>query len=288
MVDDAAVDAVSVCTPSGTHGDVTVEAARAGADVLCEKPLEITVEGLNHTIEAVEDAGVRLGGVYQKRTYPSTRFAKAVVDEGRLGQLTVADATVKWLRTQPYYDSAAWRGTRALDGGVLMNQAPHGIDLLQWLGGGVESVIAHCETLARDMECEDTAALLLRFENGAIGTIEATTTTPAGRSEVCLDGTKGSVGIDEERVTHYEVEVESPERDRTGTETTSPSPDLEDYTFEYGTGHRGVVGDFVAAVRDDRPPMVPATEARKAVDVNLAAYRSSETGREVVLSELRP
>jgi predicted dehydrogenase len=288
MVEAADVDAVSICTPSGTHGELSIGAAEAGADVLCEKPLEITVEDLNAMIESVEAAGARLGGVYQKRTYPSSRFAKAAIDDGRFGQFTLGDAAVRWFRSQPYYDSAEWRGTRALDGGVLMNQAPHYIDLLQWLGGGVESVRAHCETLARDMESEDTAVLLLQFENGAVGTIRATTTTPTGRSAVCLDGTTGSIGLREEDVTHYEVEVDDPDREHFTSETESPSPDLADYEFEYGTGHRGVVGDFVAAVRDDRPPMVPAREAREAIDINLAAYRSSETGREVALSELRP
>jgi predicted dehydrogenase len=287
MVEAADLDAVSVCTPSGTHADVVIDAAQAGANVLCEKPLEITVEDCNRMLAAVDEAGVKLGGVYQKRTYPSTRFVRETIESGRLGDITLADATVKWFRSQPYYDSAEWRGTRALDGGVLMNQAPHFIDLLQWLGGGVESVTAHCETLARDMECEDTAAILLRFENGAIGTIEATTTTPAGRSEICIDGTQGSIGLHEEEVTHYEVETEPPERGHHGSETESPAVDLDPYTFEYGTGHRGVIGDFVAAVRDDRPPMVPASEAREAVDLNLAAYRSSETGETVALEEVR-
>jgi predicted dehydrogenase len=287
MIESADVDAVSICTPSGTHADLTVECAEAGADILCEKPLDVTVERVNRMLEAADREGVTLAGVYQWRTFAASRFTRATIADGQLGDLVLGDTTVKWFRSQGYYDSAAWRGTRDMDGGVLMNQAPHQIDRLQWLGGGVESVTANVETLEREMESEDTAAILLRFENGALGTIEATTTTPAGRSNTSLDGTQGSIGLENDALTHYELADETGEIDHFGRDTETLDPDLSAYEFEYGEGHVGVVGDFVAAIRDGREPMVPAEEARQAIDINLAAYRSAKTGEEIDLEDIR-
>jgi predicted dehydrogenase len=283
---EAGVDAVSICTPSGTHADLTVECAEAGAHVLCEKPLEVRVDRLSWMLDAVERAGVTFGGVYQTRTEPAAQFAKHAVEAGRLGDLLVGDAEVDWFRPQSYYDSAGWRGTRDLDGGVLMNQAPHTIDRLQWLVGDVESVAAHCETLDRDMESEDTAALLLRFENGAVGTIRATTAAPAGHSGTTVDGTDGTLRLAGDSVERYEVADPAGGTKHMHRDTTAPEFDLDDHAFPFGEGHEAVVADFVTAVHEGRDPMVPAEEARKAIDINLAAYRSAETGDEVYLDDL--
>jgi predicted dehydrogenase len=284
MIDDADVDAVSVCTPSGTHADVTVEAARAGAHVLCEKPLDVYADRVDRMISVCEEEGVTLAGVFQKRTHESAQRAKRALEEGELGDPILGDAHVKWFRSQSYYDSGGWRGTRDMDGGALMNQAIHAIDRLQWLMGGVESVEAVTGTLARDLECEDTAAIALRFENGALGTIEATTAVKGGTDRTELNGTEGTITLSGDSIVNFRVGTgeESPygaETEERGVETES---------VEWGEPHTAVVQDFVDALREGREPMVPAREARNAVDVILAAYESAERGETVALDEIRP
>jgi len=283
MVADADVDAVSVCTPSGTHADLTVEAARAGAHVLCEKPLDVYADRMDRMIDACDEAGVTLAGVYQKRTFDSAQRAKRAVEDGELGDLVLGDAQVKWFRSQPYYDSGEWRGTREMDGGAMLNQAIHFIDMLQWLGGGVESVQAMTDTLARDLECEDTAAIAFRFSNGALGTISVTTATKGGGDRIELNGTEGSLALTGDSITEFRVGTG--EESHYSAETESVDVDIASH--EWGDGHRAVVQDFVDALREGREPMVPGREARTAVDIILAAYESSERGERVALDEVR-
>ena len=283
MVEDADVDAVSVCTPSGTHADVTVEAARAGADVLCEKPLDVYADRIDRMIEVCEEEGVTLAGVFQKRTHDSAQVAKAAVEDGDIGDLVLGDTHVKWFRSQGYYDSGGWRGTRDMDGGAMMNQAIHAIDRLQWLMGGVESVTAITDTLQRDLECEDTAAVALRFENGALGTIEATTAVKGGTDRTEINGTEGTVGLAGQALTTFEVGTG--EESDYGAETESREVGVEE--AEWPGPHVRVVRDFVDALREGREPMVPAREAREAVDVILAAYESADRGEPVALEDVR-
>jgi UDP-N-acetyl-2-amino-2-deoxyglucuronate dehydrogenase len=277
MVSDADVDAVSVCTPSGTHADVVVELAAASAHVLCEKPLDVYGDRMDEMIAACDDAGVTLAGVFQKRFAPASQFMKEVVESGDLGQPILGDTMVKWFRSQAYYDSGTWRGTRDMDGGCLLNQAIHNIDRLQWLMGGVESVNAVTGSLAREMECEDTAAITLEFANGAVGTIEATTAVKGGSDRTELNGTEGTIVVEHNDVTAFSVGTDEEEHYTAATE----SRDVDLPSFEWGDGHDDVLNDFVEAVREGREPAVPGREARKAVDIILAAYESSETGRAV-------
>ena len=283
MVADADVDAVSVCTPSGTHADVTVEAARAGADVLCEKPLDVYADRIDRMIRVCEEEGVTLAGVFQKRTHENAQVAKAAVEDGDIGDLVLGDTHVKWFRSQGYYDSGGWRGTRDMDGGAMMNQAIHAIDRLQWLMGGVESVTALTDTLQRDLECEDTAAVALRFENGSLGTIEATTAVKGGTDRTEINGTEGTVGLAGQALTTFEVGTG--EESDYGAETESRAVEIEE--AEWPEPHVRVVRDFVDALREGREPMVPAREAREAVDVILAAYESADRGEPVALDDVR-
>ncbi|GAB3035329.1 Gfo/Idh/MocA family protein [Natronobiforma cellulositropha] len=257
MIRDAAVDAVSVCTPSGTHAEVSIECVETGAHVLCEKPLDVYGVRIDAMIDAADAAGVTLAGVFQRRAYPCHQRARRAVADGDLGRMVLGTATVKWHRPQSYYDSAAWRGTREMDGGCLLNQAIHVIDLLQWIGGGVSGLYARTDTLAREMECEDSAAVLLEFENGAPGTIEATTATQGGTSRLEINGTAGSYND-----TEFSMGEGIPAIDAGGP-------------LEWGVAHTEVVRDFVESVRDGRAPMVPAREARTAVDLVLAIYESA-------------
>lgn len=278
MVRDGDVDAVSVCTPSGTHADVACEAAEAGAHVLCEKPLDVYRDRIDRMINTCEREGVTLAGVYQKRFEPHARRAKRAIEEGEFGDPVSASLTVNWFRSQPYYDSGEWRGTRAMDGGVLLNQAIHAIDRLQWLLGGVESVAAMTDALARDLESEDTAAIAVRFGNGALGTIQATTATKGGSRRTEVNATEGTLALE---TGDLSVAVGTGEEGFYGAETEPR--EVEGLAHDCGAGHVGVVRDFVEAVRTGREPEVPAREARVAVDTILAAYESAGTGERIEL-----
>ena len=167
------VDVVCVCTPSGAHAEVAVAAAAAGKHLVVEKPIDVTLERVDHILEAAQQAGVKLTCIFPLRFTQGTELARVAVAEGRLGRLVLADAYIKWYRDQAYYDSSDWKGTWALDGGgALMNQGIHNIDLLNHLAGSVTSVVARAETLAHTMETEDTAVALLVFANGALGAVE--------------------------------------------------------------------------------------------------------------------
>lgn len=269
------LDAVSVCTPSGTHSDIVTEAAALGLDVLCEKPLDVTAERVNEMVAACNEAGVALSGVFQRRTHPGAQRAKQAVVESELGSLVLADVGVRWHRSQEYYDSADWRGTREMDGGVLLNQAIHGIDMLQWLGGGVERVSADLGTLARDIGVEDTAIIDVRFSSGALGQIRATTAAHTDHP-VALDltGEDGSLRLRGEEIDSFET-------------TDGPvAVDTEDRP-EWGVAHAKQIQEFVNALREGREPPIPATEARKAVDVVLAAYAADDRGEPVAVAEIR-
>lgn len=267
MIEDANLDAVSICTPSGTHSDIAVSAAKAGANILCEKPLDVYLDRIDSMIETAEEVGVTLAGVYQRRTYSEHQRAKKAVENGKLGQMVLGDAMVKWHRTQGYYDSGNWRGTRKMDGGCLMNQAIHLIDLLQWLMGDVESVYAMMDTTVHEMDMEDVATVALQFENGAYGAIEATTSVRGGKDSLELNGTAGSYNSGEFDLHEGEIDFEPEER-------------------EWGVGHTRIVQDFVDSLREGSEPMIPAREARKAIEIILAAYASANLNREVRINEL--
>ena len=283
MIEEASIDAVSVCTPSGTHADVTIEAMEAGAHAIVEKPLDVYADRINRMISAADDANVTLAGVFQRRFHPQLRRARQLVADGEIGEPILGDTRVKWYRSQGYYDSGGWRGTRDMDGGCMMNQGVHDIDALQWIVGDVKSVAAMTGTLARDLDCEDTATVALEFENGALGSIEVTTAVVGGRDGLEVNGTEGSLSITDRQITDFEVSTG--EGSHYGAETTEPS--VEDLPHPAGGGHEGVIQDFVDALREGRDPEVPAREARKAVDVILAAYQSAETGAVVDVAEMR-
>ena len=167
------IDVVCVCTPSGNHGEVTIAAAEAGIHVLCEKPIEITDEKLTAMIDACRKHGVKLGGIFQRRTLPAAIKTREAIQSGKLGKMVLGDAYLKYYRSPEYYKSAGWRGTWELDGGgALMNQGIHGIDLITWMMGDVHSVVAKCGTLVRDIEVEDTAVAIVKYKNGAYGVIQ--------------------------------------------------------------------------------------------------------------------
>jgi predicted dehydrogenase len=176
------IDVVCVCVPSGLHAEIGLAAARAGKHLVVEKPIDVTREAARELIEGAAAAGVSLNVISQQRYNPGVRRARALLEEGALGRVVVVSASVPWYRSQAYYDSAAWRGTWSLDGGgAFMNQGVHYADLLCWLFGPPQVSAASCATLAHDIEVEDVALALLRFEGGAVGVLEASTTAYPGQ-----------------------------------------------------------------------------------------------------------
>jgi len=268
MIEAEDLDAVSVCTPSGTHAEVATDAIEHGVDVLVEKPLDVYVDRIDDLIETADEHDAILAGVFQRRFGPDRWTARQWVEEGRFGDVVLADAAVKYHRPQSYYDDE-WHGQRDLDGGVLLQQACHFVDLLDWIAGGVESVDATTDTVAHDMECEDVAVVTVSLENGGYGSIRATTAVRgADREQVEINGTEGSY---------------TSGRFAVGDETVDP--DLAEPPC--GTGLEGQVRDFVEAVREGRDPIVDGPEARRAVEVVLAAYASASLDREVRVDEVR-
>ena len=208
MLGSVRCDAVALCTPSGLHPKHGIIAARAGKHVICEKPMAISLEDADALVAECDAAGVQLFVVKQNRLNPSIQLLKRAIDRGRFGRIYLANTTVRWTRPQEYYDQAPWRGTWEFDGGAIMNQASHYVDLIQWLVGPVESVMAKTATLARRIESEDTGVAVLKFRSGALGVIEVTMLTYPRNLEgsITILGEKGTVkvgGTAVNRVEHW-------------------------------------------------------------------------------------
>ena len=289
MLADPKVDVVTICTPSGAHMDPALAAAQAGKHVIVEKPLEITLARCDRIIAACKKNRVKLGAVFQSRFHDSSIQIKKAMDAGRFGRLTVCDAYVKWYRTQEYYDSRDWRGTWALDGGgALMNQAIHTVDLLSWLMGPVVEVQANWATLAhKRIEVEDVAMATLKFANGALGVIEASTAVyPGYLKRIEIHGTEGSAILEEEDIKAWDFA--KPSREDAAIlegmkKTKSTGGGASDPTAIGHHGHALMFADFVEAIRKNRRPAVDGAEGRRAVEIILAIYKSAESDRAVQL-----
>ena len=289
MISDPDVHALSICTPSGAHLDPAVAGAQAGKHILIEKPLEITTERCDAIINACREAGVQLAVTFQSRFHESSRLMKRAIDGGRFGKVTMGDAYVKWYRSQEYYDSGAWRGTWALDGGgALMNQAIHSVDLLLWLMGPVSEISAMTGTMTHErIEVEDVAVATLRFESGALGVIEATTTAyPGALKRIEISGSHGTAILEEEDLKAWQFAEEDSE-DQEIRETmegrTKTGGGAGDPAAIGHHGHTMVFEDFAGAILDGRSPSVDGAEGRRSVEVIQAIYESAKTGNVVRL-----
>ncbi|MBP1913209.1 putative dehydrogenase [Lederbergia galactosidilyticus] len=282
MFADVDIDIVSVCVPSGMHADVTIAAAKAGIHVLCEKPLDITREKMTKMIEACKNFNVKLGAVYQRRTLEAAIKTKKAIQEGKLGKLVLADAYLKYYRSPEYYESAGWRGTWELDGGgALMNQGVHGVDLIQWMVGDVESVFAYSAPLIRNIEVEDTAVVAVKYKNGAFGVIQGTTSVyPGQETRFEVHGEKGSITFADSGFKQWDF-MDNNESIPQVSNTEGGSNDPKAISSQ---GHYIYVDDMIQAVNENRDPLVSGEEARKAVDLILAIYESARTGKEVKVS----
>jgi predicted dehydrogenase len=289
MLADENVQAVAICTPSGAHLEPAVAAAKAGKHVMVEKPLEVTTEKCDEIIAACDASGVKLATTFQSRFHESSRLMKTAVDSGRFGKITMGDAYVKWYRSQEYYDSGAWRGTWALDGGgALMNQAIHSVDLLLWLMGPVKSVHAMMGTMTHErIEVEDIVVANLQFESGALGVIEATTTAfPGALKRVEIAGSEGSAVLEEEDLKQWTFKVETDEdasiRERMAGRTESGGGAADPSAIGHH-GHTEVFNDFLAAINSGDEPLVNGVEGRRSVELICAIYESARSGETVTL-----
>ena len=292
LVQDPEVDIVSVCTPSGLHGQGVIAAAQAGKHAFCEKPLDVDRGRMTEMIKACRDADVRLGCVFQSRANPDMMKVRQAIVDKQLGKMTLGDGLMKYYRSQAYYESAGWRGTWALDGGgALMNQGVHGVDLLLWLmNDDVESLFARHEHMVRDIEVEDTAVACLKYKGGAFGTLIGTTSCNPGevrRTE--LHGKYGTICVHNTSIARWAVTTEE---DGRAQDVDAESQDAEDGSAVADakaittTGHIWLLDDMVKAVKEGRDPFVTGESARKAVDLILAIYESARRGEEVKLDEL--
>lgn len=279
------IDVVNILTPSGLHARLGIQCADAGKHVICTKPIDITLEAIDSLIAAGERNHVKIAATHQNRSYPIYEKIKRSIDEGRLGRMLYGNAFVPWYRSDEYY-SDGWHGTWKLDGGgALINQSIHYIDLLIWFLGQVQTVFGFAEALAHDIETEDMGSAVLKFASGAQGLIQGSTCTYHGQpARIEVHGTQGNILVVGDEVALWDVEgdelVENPMAGRTGG-AADPKGGMQESAI---VSHVKQIGDVLAAIEEGRAPMIDGREARRAVEVILSVYRSSETGQPVVLA----
>jgi len=281
MLAGSQADCVVIATPSGLHSGQAQEVAAAGLDVMTEKPMATRwADGLA-MVKACDDAGVRLFVVKQNRRNRTLQLLKQAVQAERFGRIYMVGVNVFWTRPQAYYDSADWRGTWEFDGGAFMNQASHYVDLLDWLCGPVESVMAYTGTLARNIEVEDTGVAALKWRNGAMGSINVTMLTYPKNLEgsITILGEKGSVrvgGVAVNKIEHWAFETPhamDTQLDEASYQTTSV----------YGFGHPLYYDNVIRTLRGETQPETDGREGLKSLELLIAMYRSARDGRKVNL-----
>ncbi|WP_291440716.1 Gfo/Idh/MocA family oxidoreductase [Desulfovibrio sp.] len=276
------INLVAVLTESGNHANHTVELAQYQKHILVEKPMALTLDDADKMIKVCDQAGIKLFVVKQNRFNVPVQHARKALLAGRFGKLVMGSVRVRWCRPQRYYDQDAWRGTWALDGGVLTNQASHHVDLLEWMLGDVESVFAKSRTALVNIEAEDTAIALLKFRNGALGIIEATTATRPKDLEGSLSvlGEKGSVvigGFAVNKMETWQFDPSLPEDEDVMEKYSVNPPDV------YGFGHKAYYDHVVSCLEDNKSLLVDGLEGRKSLELIMAIYESIETNKEVFL-----
>lgn len=286
---DPAVDIISICLPSGMHGDYAVRAMDAGKHVLIEKPIELSPERAQCILDACARTQKKASVVFQNRFNFDMNPIRDAVKSGRLGNIALATFAVKWYRAQKYYENG-WHGTWSMDGGgSLMNQAVHTVDLMRWLLGKPVSVSAQYSITGHEIETEDTTAAVVRFESGTIATMVSTTCAYPGIStEIGLYGTEGSIEADGDVLRLWKLRAQDDDSD-------DEEEEEDEMLHRFGQGNRGcadphrlfghphVVEDMICAVRDDRDPEVTPADAIESVRLVCAIYRAAQTGETIRL-----
>jgi len=282
MMDVIRPDVVVVLTESGRHAEHVIALTKYGCNIVVEKPMALTLDDADAMIRACDAVGVRLFVVKQNRFNVPVVKLREALESGRFGRLVLGTVRVRWSRTQAYYDQDPWRGTWALDGGVLSNQASHHVDLLEWMMGEVDSVFAKSATALAKIEAEDTAVVVLRFVSGALGIIEATTAARPTDLEGSLSllGEFGAVeiggfAVNEIKVWKFAQPLASDEQVMTRYSVNPPSV--------YGFGHQAYYEHVIDCIRHNKQQLVDGLEGRKSLELVSAIYESIETSREVQL-----
>jgi UDP-N-acetyl-2-amino-2-deoxyglucuronate dehydrogenase len=281
MLDARMADVVVLCTPSGLHPAQAIAAAAHGVHVVTEKPMSTRWSDGQEMVRACDRAGVRLFVVKQNRRNATLQLLKSAVDTGRFGRIYMCTINVFWSRPQAYYDSARWRGTWEFDGGALMNQASHYVDLLDWLIGPVESVQAYVATLARHIQVEDTATVGVRWRSGALGSVNVTMLAHAKNFEgsITVIGERGTVrigGVAVNEIQHWDFAERRPEDEQIGQasyETTSV----------YGFGHPLYYDNVIRTLRGEAEAETDGREGLRSLEILIASYLSARDGRRVAL-----
>lgn len=280
LLSDPEVDAVCVCAPSGLHAELTLAALRHGKHVAVEKPMCLRPEEAQSIRETAEACHALVCVISQLRFSPAVEAVRQAVKEGALGRIVSCSLAMKYYRPPSYYAQSAWRGTWKMDGGgALMNQGIHGVDLMQYLTGGVTAVTALCRTQTRPMEAEDSAVAVVEFACGAVGTLEASTTCFPGyprRLEIC--GDQGSVVLTEDRVERWDLASRPPEC-AGGSATGASDPSAIDEG-----GHRRQLTNLTRAIQGREALLVDASEGEKPLRIIWAVYESAREGRRVTVA----
>jgi UDP-N-acetyl-2-amino-2-deoxyglucuronate dehydrogenase len=276
------VEVVCLCVPSGLHAAVGVQAAKAGKHLVVEKPIDVSLDAAGRLIDAARAAGVALTVISQHRFDPGLVELRRLLDEHALGRLVLGEASTKWYRTRAYYDSAAWRGTYVMDGGSLMNQGIHYVDLLRWCMGPPAEVTAVCSTQAHQIEVEDTALAIVRFASGAVATILSSTAAfPGFPQRLEITGTGGTVTVEDGRIVRRALAADAAAAP-TASAGTDHSAAADPATVDVAS-HAAQLADLLGAVEGGREPAVTGQDGRDALEIVLAVYESSRTGRPVAL-----
>ncbi|MFJ7729633.1 Gfo/Idh/MocA family protein [Neobacillus sp. NPDC097160] len=273
ILEVAEIDVICICTPSGLHIEQTIQAAKGKKHILVEKPMAIKLEDVDRMIQACEENEVFLGTIFPRRMSPQAQYAKQLIQEGKLGKLSLCSAYVKLYRSQEYYDSAGWRGTWEMDGGgAMMNQGIHTVDMLQWLVGPVSSLYGKAKAILRDIEVEDTVVSTLQFESGALGILEITTTAVEGKGQRFeIHGEEGTLEIEEDTITRLVIEGEKIEL-----------PSFEPFKV-IPDGHRIQIRDMALAIIENRQPIVTGMDGKHSLQIILGTYESSRSQKEIFL-----
>lgn len=275
------IDVVSICTPTGLHALLAIQAAEAGKHIILEKPIAMKLEEADEIIQACKDNNVKLSVVHPNRYRPVVKELKEIIDSGVLGKISHANALVNWNRNQAYYDQSPWRGTKAGDGGALMNQAIHNLDLLLWFMGDVKEVFSMEATRLRDIEAEDVSNGLVKFESGALGVIQASTTVyPKNFEEsITIFGENGTVKIGGQNALYFEqldIKDMKDENRNKITQLIKEEP--------WGKpGHQHIIENMMEAIKSDSEPAINGEEARRSLELVLAMYESAEKQEKVEL-----
>jgi len=282
MMKSESIDVVVVLTPSGLHAEHVINLSKYGKHIMVEKPMALTVKDTENMIYACDVNNIKLFIIKQNRFNVPVVKLREALDAGRFGKLTLGTVRVRWARHQAYYDQDSWRGTWAMDGGVLTNQASHHVDMLEWMMGDVESVFAKMTTALADVETEDTAIVTLKFKNGALGIIEATTATRPTNLEgsISILGEHGTVVVGGVAVNEMQTWVFEDEQD-------GDSSVLKEFSVNppnvYGFGHQAYYEHVVDCVESGSANLVDGLQGRKSIELISAIYESAETGKEIFL-----